>query len=312
MEEKNIFYRKFEDIPVSTKTFIIATNITVDIEKLFDFLPITNYVLIPKKRGRKKKVLFSDPNRNIKSGSIITLELKNKIRGVSLKKKKKESVGIDYFRNSITIVMINDDKRINFKISKNGKFQMTGCKYDRQAEDCVKIIWNLIKYNPSLYTKKENEPFQALFIPAMRNIDFNLGFVVDREKLDDYFNGNTEYSSLFETSIGYTGVNIKIPVISKMTCLKLKKLIFPEEIIENNQNQDWKKTEYVPYENYLSTLDLKEQKKKMNKERNTTFLVFQSGKTICSAMCEEFAKEAYDRFIDIIKTNISTFTEKQN
>lgn len=301
MDEKNIF-KKFEDIPVSTKTFIIATNITVDIEKLFDFLPITNYVVIPKKRGRKKKMVITDPNKNIKSGSIITLELKNKIRGVSLKKKKKGSTGIDYFRNSITIVMINEDKKINFKISKNGKFQMTGCKYDRQAEDCVKIIWNLVKNQSDLYTKKPEEPFQALFIPAMRNIDFNLGFVVDREKLDEYFNIKTKYSSLFETSIGYTGVNIKIPVIENMSCLRLKKLVYDAN--------DWVQPQYVPYDDYLATLEVKEQKKKLSKERNTTFLVFQSGKTICSAMCEEFAKEAYKRFIDIIRENMASFIEK--
>lgn len=302
MEEKAIIFRNFEDIPVSTKTFIIATNIIIEIEKLFDFLPITNYIVIPKKRGRKKKIIFNDPNKNIKNGSIITLELKNKMRGVSLKKKKKESNGTDYFRNSITVVMINENKKINFKISKNGKFQMTGCKYDKQAEDCVKFIWDSIKHDKTLYTKKDNEPFQALFIPAMRNIDFNLGFVVDREKLDDYINANTRFSSLFETSIGYTGVNIKIPVVSNLGSLKLKKLIY--------ENDDWKQTSYIPYQDYLSTLEIKEQKKKLAKERNTTFLVFQSGKTICSAMCEEFAKEAYTRFIDIIRQNISNFVEK--
>lgn len=309
MEEKALIFKNFEDIPVSTKTFIIATNITINIEKLFDFLPITNYIIIPKKRGRKKKVVLSDPNKNIKSGSIITLELKNKIRGVSLKKKKKESSGTDYFRNSVTVVMINEGKKINFKISKNGKFQMTGCKNDKQAEDCVKFIWNSIKNDNDLYTKKENEPFQALFIPAMRNIDFNLGFVVDREKLDDYINGNTEYNSLFETSIGYTGVNIKIPVISNLGSLKLKRLTFKGETKDEKEN-DWTTTSYIPYQDYLSTLEMKEQRKKLGKERNTTFLVFQSGKTICSAMCEEFAKEAYNRFIDIIKQNINNFIEK--
>lgn len=307
MEEKSIF-KKFEDIPVSTKTFIIATNISVDIEKLFNFLPITNYIVIPKKRGRKKKMVITDPNKNIKSGSIITLELKNKIRGISLKKKKKGSSGVDYFRNSVTIVMINNDKKINFKISKNGKFQMTGCKHDKQAEDCVKIIWNLIKGEPDLYVKKSTEPFQALFIPAMRNIDFNLGFVVDREKLDEYFNGQTKYNSLFETSIGYTGVNIKIPVIKEMSSLLLKKLIFEES--KELGFSDWKQTEYVPYNDYLSTLEIKEQKKKQAKERNTTFLVFQSGKTICSAMCEEFAKEAYQMFMQIIQQNMDSFVEK--
>ena len=46
----------------------------------------------------------------------------------------------------------------------------------------------------------------------MRNIDFGLNFYVDREKLDEYFNTCTDYHSLLETSFGYTGVNIKIPI----------------------------------------------------------------------------------------------------
>jgi len=79
-------FPKFEDIPVSTKTFIVMTNITVDINKLFEYLPITDYVLVPKRRGRKKKNVCADPNKNIKEGAIITLDLANKIRGVVLKK----------------------------------------------------------------------------------------------------------------------------------------------------------------------------------------------------------------------------------
>ena len=45
----------FEDIKVSTKTFIVMTNMTINIDKLFNFLPITKYILIPTRRGRKTK-----------------------------------------------------------------------------------------------------------------------------------------------------------------------------------------------------------------------------------------------------------------
>jgi hypothetical protein len=78
-------FPKFEDIPVSTKTFIVMTNITIDIGKLFERLPITDYVVIPKKRGRKKKIVTTDPNKDIKDGSIITIDLATKVRGVLLK-----------------------------------------------------------------------------------------------------------------------------------------------------------------------------------------------------------------------------------
>lgn len=293
-------YPEFDDIPVSTKTFIVMTNLSLEIKKLFEFLPITEYVVIPKKRGRKKKVVQEDPNKHIKDGDIITLDLANNVRGVSLKKKKKkDGKSTDYFRNSLTVVMCMDGKKINFKISRNGKFQMTGCKYDGQAEKCIKWIWEYIRDNKDIYSLSEGTEFKALFIPAMRNIDFSLGFVLDREKLDEYFNNNTDYHSLLETSIGYTGVNIKIPVKKPITDLLLKELSY--------EGKDWKPCKMIPYSSYLNTLKPKEQQKKLDKERYTTFLVFHSGETICSAMCEDFARDTYYEFIDIIKNNRKEF-----
>ena len=78
----------YDNIKASTKTFIIKTNIIIDIKKLFDFLPITHYNIIPKKRGRKKKNTPVDIINDLPNGSVITLEYEDKIRGVDLKYKK--------------------------------------------------------------------------------------------------------------------------------------------------------------------------------------------------------------------------------
>jgi TATA-box binding protein (TBP) (component of TFIID and TFIIIB) len=295
-------YKKFNDIPVSTKTFIVNTNISINIRELFNILPITEYIVIPKKRGRKKKTNVQDPNKNIKNGSIITLDLENNIRGVLLKKrKKKEGTTTDYFRNSITVVMVIDGKKINFKVSRNGKFQMTGCKYDRQSEDCIKFIWEYIK-DTDCYTM-EGDHFSAIFLPAMRNIDFNLGFVVDRQKIDNYFNTNTDYYSLLETSIGYTGANIKIPVKKDLSYVKVKKLIYEEK--------DWNEDTFMSYMDYLELLKDKDKEKKISKDRYNTFLVFRSGKVIMSSMCEEFARDTYYDFLGIIFRNMEDFRENK-
>ena len=293
----------FDDIPVSTNTFIVVTNLTINLDLLFDFLPITEYIVVPKKRGRKKKNIVLDPNDHILEGSIITLDLKNKIRGVVLKKKKKkEGKNMEYFRNSLTVVMILDGKKINFKISRNGKFQMTGCKYEKHSEDSVKYIWEYIKDNRDIY-ELNSRHFKAIFVPAMRNIDFSLGFIVDREKLNYYFNNETNYPSLLETSIGYTGVNIKIPMIKKIQDLKLKQLKYKK----NNWVDPPK---YVPFQKYLDYLKPKEQLKKIQKERLNTFLVFQSGKVIMSSMCKEMSRDVYYEFLSIIQNNNVLFEEK--
>ena len=305
MEEKNekeLVFPNFEDIQVSTKTFIVMTNAHFNIKKLFDFLPVTKYIIVPKKRGRKKKNIPVDYNKNIPDGSIISIDLANNVKGVSLKKKKKKEVkSTDYFRNSVTIVMIIENKKINFKISNNGKFQMTGVKKDSHAEQCIKTIWKYIE-KTDIYKLTDDKPFNAIFIPAMRNIDFSLGFNLDREKIDDFFNNSTDYYSLLETSIGYTGVNIKIPVKKDIKELKIKKIKF--------LNNNWDLSETILYKDYLNLLPLKESQKKLDKDRFNTFLVFHSGKVIMSSMCEEFAKDTYYEFVDIVKNNHKLFREK--
>ena len=77
---KSLVFPEFDDIKVSTKTFIAMTNLTIDLKKLFEFLPVTDYVVIPKKRGRKKKTTYTNPNIDIKAGSIVTMKYENKIK----------------------------------------------------------------------------------------------------------------------------------------------------------------------------------------------------------------------------------------
>jgi len=304
---RDLVFQDFDDIKVSTKTFIVMTNIILNIENLFNFLPITEYILVPKRRGRKKKNEPVDPNKDIPCGSIITLEYQNKIRGVDLKKKKKKNKDVkkrgNYFRNSVTVVMIMENKKINYKVSRNGKFQMTGCKEDEQAEKCVKWFWDYIKDTKDIYTfsnededdkkKKGNHALKAIFIPAMRNIDFSLNFLVDREKLDKYFNTHTEYTSLLETSFGYTGVNIKIPIVKPITDLNLKQMRY----VDNK----WIDNEYAPYSDYLKMLPEKDVVKKIKKQRYNTFLIFHSGKIIMSGMEASFMRDVYYEFLDIIR-----------
>lgn len=296
----SLVFPEFRDIKVSTKTFIINTNLRINIELLFDYLPITKYILIPKKRGRKKKVIVTDPNKGIPAGSIITLEFKDKIRGINLKKKAKNS---NFFRNSITIVMIiNEDKKINFKISSNGKFQVTGCKHDKHAENCVKYIWKYIKDNENIYTLEDNNNLSMILVPAMRNIDFSLGFHVNRQNLDMYINNETSYYSLLETSFGYTGVNIKIPIIDDISNIKLKKIIMFEDKQET--------ISYITYGQYLETLPIIEKKKKIKKKRFNTFLVFHSGRIIMSGCEESLMEPIYYEFIEIIRKCKDIIEEK--
>jgi len=213
------------------------------------------------------------------------------------KKEKKEknicSPQKNYFRNSVTIVMIIEGKRINFKVSRNGKFQITGSKTARQAEKCVEYTWGYIKDLENVFTKPEDGKIKAYYVPSMRNIDFSLDFLIDRQKLDEYFNRHTPYTSLLETSIGYTGVNIKIPLCKPIGELLIKQMEYTKG--------KWETRESIDYYHYLDMLPEKEKIKKHRKKRYNTFLVFHSGKIIFSGLEETFMEETYYEFLDIIR-----------
>jgi TATA-box binding protein (TBP) (component of TFIID and TFIIIB) len=297
MTTDSLNIRSFEDIVVSTKTFTAMTNLTIDLEKLFHAIPVVPYIIVPKKRGRKKKTDKLDPNLDIPEGSVITLKYEKEIRGVDLKKKKKD-VDPKWFRNSLTIVIILD-KHINFKVYKNGTFQMTGCMNKKHAELCVTSIWKHIKgMSGDVYEITRSDDLEFLIIPAMRNIDFDLGFCVDREKLALFMSTQTDFHCLLETSFGYTGVNIKIPLDFDIQTMMVKKVYGSG------------KTEMVPYTEYLDLLTPKEKAAKINKDRYNTFLVFHSGKTILSGLKKSTTRQTYYEFLEIVKKRMSLIQEQ--
>ena len=290
-------FKEFKDIKVSTKTFTATTNLDIDLYKLYDFLEIVEYTVIPKKRGRRKKTHILDLNKDIKYGSFISVEFKDKLKGANLKKNKKKK----WFRNSFTIVVMLD-KKINFKICKNGTFQMTGCKNNQHAIECIKQIWKRIKGNKEIYkfTNKDDTTIKSMLIPAMRNIDFNLGFNIDREKLAKYMSSQSKFYCLLETSFGYTGVNIKIPIKDNISDMKI--------FLISEKNNEFN-TQQTKYSEYLKTISEKQRNNKLNMKKYNTFLVFHSGKVIMSGSTSEFMKETYYDFINTIDNSYEQIKE---
>lgn len=306
----------FDNIEISTQTIIAKTNWKINTNELFMSLPITDYKVIPKKRGRRPKEEKKEEPQILNDGDIITLKLGDKLRGVDLKNKKKKEEekskrsgqvknkkSESYFRNSLTIVMFCEGKTINFKISKNGKFQFTGCKNDNHAHICLDYIK---KYTANADKKILSLPLNAnleiYYITVMSNINFSLGFCINKENLDDYVNKNTEYHSLLETTFGYTGVNIKFN-LGKLDNIPIIKMIF------NKETNEWEK-DIIYYKDYFKTLDDKEKAKENSKIKFCTFLCFQSGQCIMSSPHKSCMKEAYYEFMKMIEKCKSVIEEK--
>ena len=258
------------------------------------------------------------------------------------------------FRNSITVVMmLQNNKKINFKISRNGVFQMTGCQSEKQAEDVVYYLWHYIAWNPKLYEFKTEasslqskesslqSPLQpplqssqsnkliAIFNPVMRNINFNLGFLVNTEQLDEFINKKTTHRSEFEPNIGHTGVNVKFRVNTKPSTLAIveyetprwvnaiKKKLKSEALyirrsvreLETIQPEHYKY--FVPYERYLDLLSPKDRRKTLKKQekKEFSFIVFHSGITMMSAASIDQSKTYYYEFIKLINSGRNEIEE---
>jgi hypothetical protein len=135
----------------------------------------------------------------------------------------------------------------------------------------------------------------------MRNIDFSVGFIVDREKLNRYMCTQKDFHCLLETSFGYTGVNIKVPLDKDITTMKVKKII--------EKDGTWTES-WTRYEEYLNILSPKEKEVKLQADRHNTFLVFHSGKVIMSGLTADFMRDVYYFFLSIIRTAFDKIEER--
>ena len=294
---------QFSKIKISTQTIIAVSNLVFDLNNLYNYLPVVEYVVVKRKRGRKKKIEVVDPNKDIPVGSIISVQNKTNVRGALLKKKKESKT---YFLNSITIiVMVDDGKMINAKISKNGKFQITGCKSDEHFINCIRYIYKNIKDAESYIgenictLKNEETKPRMIFNIVMKNIDFKVGFSIQRDDLDTFMSMNTNFTSHYEASIT-TGVNIKIKSENPYEA-NLIQLVIDDDGTPHKT--------HVPYVKYLEFLDDKEKKKEERKQKFHTFLVFCSGSIIQSGSGPDMEK-VYKQFMKILLKNRPNFEEK--
>ena len=105
-------FKSFDEINVSTKTVIGMSNLNIDLDKFFKYIPVTDYIPVEKRKGRRKRIQIKTTTNVIPKGSIISLQKGVNFRGVELKKKKKK-----YFLHSITLVMcLYENKFINVKL----------------------------------------------------------------------------------------------------------------------------------------------------------------------------------------------------
>ncbi len=287
--------KPFEAITVSTTTVIAVSNLQVDLEKFYQYIPIVEYTQIEKKRGRKKRSVLEQQVKPLPVGSIILVQRRREHRGCLVKKKSKNNS--TYFLHSVTVVlMLQNNKEINIKVSGNGKFQITGCKTEQQYIDTMMhLFYNMQKMEEMTGERcfrllNTETTFQVVFNVVMKNMDFNIGFNICRDKLDRFINTQTEFISIYEGSIR-TCVNIKMEAEN----------LHENELIQLNYETVDKKqfVRKVPYTDYFTLVEKKEKKSEINKEKHHTFLVFASGSIILSSRGQDM-KRVYHKLVDTL------------
>lgn len=265
--------RKFEELKVSTRTIIASANVEMEMEEVFKALSMKRRVM---EYGGKKCSVRVD-----------TAHYRNQVREPNVKGIMLDTNHQKSFRNALNVVMtLNDQKRVNFKVSKNGKFQVTGCKDPDHAGLSVFAFLEMLGgHGVRVLGEKV---FVSLEI-VMTNMDCGMGHCINRQALDRIINTTTPYHSLLETSFGYTGVNIKFPVEMDWRHMTVPTLTWEMGKPETLTMDKMPLSEAAP---------LKKEKKKYN-----TFLVFHSGQFIMSGMCEETMREDYYRFMGIARSH---------
>lgn len=191
---------------------------------------------------------------------------------------------ITNFLNQVTIVLSIGKVILNIMLFKDN-FKIAGCKENNDAVEAAMILWeDYISKIPGAWKFKDDETEQKfVFQLVMRNVDFKLGFFIDREALNVLMNSE-EYSdkvfmSQCETT-GHTNVNIKMYAI-KPKDFEYDCLVYPEE-----------------GEVYITSLKENPYKIKKEKKMYTTFIVFSSSEIILSGRYEKNMEDMYNFFVN--------------
>lgn len=249
----------FEDIAVSTQTYVVKTNISsVDLDACYANLYPTLHILMVK--------------------------YKNRCKGENCVKTRSENK--KNFLNCVALSVLSD-KKINVKIFNNGVFQMTGCKKPQNVTFCMNVVHaELFRIKASIpEVFNVDEPFRYYVISAMRNVDFDIGFKINRNALGTYISSHTDYSVPPMTS-GYMGVKIKIPVESVLDI---------DISLHDSAGRILSRTSYGEF--YASVYP---NEKKLKKNHFVSISVFQNGKVLMSGIDVSVQSTCYYWFVNLI------------
>jgi hypothetical protein len=209
----------------------------------------------------------------------------------------KQLLKIVPFLNQVTIVVSMEDMMVNVMMFKN-ICKVAGNKSFTDACEIIMILWEeYIRHDKSLWSiNNTKQDAHFLFDTVMVNVDFAMGFPIDKCKLNSFMQRkelkDIVYISQYEPTSS-THVNIK--------------MYSPEPDNFSYQVLVYEENARLPY---FATCNQKLYSKvKPNTDKYTTFIVFSSSKIILTGRYQSNMKINYEHFIKTANENKSEILE---
>lgn len=294
-KEYSLRMADFSNIKVSTQTYIIHSNLhKVDLPEVLENIQLE----IPYE-DISEDYDDSDEYDGVTFPRIISASYKGKERGKARRRKirtPRNESGKNFLNCVSLTVQLDPRKNINVKLFHNGVFQLTGCKCYEHAQKSLVVIWSTLEKIANVFEFKKNTDFpstymQAYIVSAMRNVDFRLGFDIDREALSKHITNNTPYK-IVPIIESFMGVQLSIPIESVADMLIHKVSFVPGEDLSD---------EIVRYDELWEVKpDVKSKVVKAKKQKAITIAVFQTGQVLMSGIDEMYQTPVFEWFINEI------------
>lgn len=168
-------------------------------------------------------------------------------------------------------------KVLSVKLFRNGSTQITGCK----SIDHVKFSMNLV------FTLLGVDRIHEMnIVSIMNNVNFSVGFKVDREKLGKYL---VEHGiNVPPITTGYMGVKIRIPSLVGKHELTIPKMSW-------SRHEGFEEIQPIPYLDFFAH-DIK----KIEKPLTVCVGIFQNGKILMTCIDDFTTRRMYNYIFEML------------
>lgn len=263
---------------VSTQTFTVKSNIKeISLLKFYDQTIVET--------DSTEKGIQSVKYQALKKGNIEEKTGKSK-KNIEEKPIKKN------FLNCVTMIVFVD-KKINIKFFKNGVFQLTGCKNINHVIESITMIRNVLLKIKDEFKFDEGDDDLIVYIKsAMRNIDFDLGYQINRFSFFDYLVNTYKHDDniVIPDAVGNKmDTKIKIRLTEEdILSLPVVKFVFPS-----------REQTTLCYKDCINETNKTPSSKP--KDKFVSIFIFQNGKVLLSAADETIQSKYFDWFLSLIK-----------